>query len=230
MFQQPDSVRFQLPPWLNTLARSYEPSTDIEQRMALVIAASRRSVEMQTGGPFGAGIFDSDSGELIALGANLVTSEGLSMLHAEMVAISLAQRKFGSYYLSGQELSGQELSRQELSGQELSGQGLEGQESSQQKLPRLELVTSTEPCTMCLGGILWSGLRRVIAAAADGDARKIGFDEGPKPDDWIRSLNERGIEVIAGIGREQARAVLELYEQTQGHIYIGRKLNGPGPG
>ena len=50
---------------------------------------------------------------------------------------------------------------------------------------RCQLLTSTEPCAMCLGAICWSGLRSVVCAARDEDARKIGFDEGDKPNDWI---------------------------------------------
>lgn len=42
-----------------------------------------------------------------------------------------------------------------------------------------ELVTSCEPCAMCLGAILWSGVRRLVCGAARSDAERIGFDEGP---------------------------------------------------
>ena len=62
-------------------------------------------------------------------------------------------------------------------------------------LAQCTLYTSTEPCAMCLGAIPWSGVRSVICGARDEDARAIGFDEGSKPDDWIKSLKDRGIGV-----------------------------------
>lgn len=46
-----------------------------------------------------------------------------------------------------------------------------------------ELVTSAEPCAMCLGAIPWSGVRRVVCGARGEDACEIGFDEGAKPAD-----------------------------------------------
>jgi tRNA(Arg) A34 adenosine deaminase TadA len=82
-----------------------------------------------------------------------------------------------------------------------------------------ELVTSVEPCAMCLGAIPWSGLRRVVCGAHGEDAAAIGFDEGVKPADWIGALRQRGIEVIRDMEREDARAVLQQYGQTGGLIY-----------
>jgi tRNA(Arg) A34 adenosine deaminase TadA len=82
-----------------------------------------------------------------------------------------------------------------------------------------ELVTSTEPCAMCLGAIPWSGVRRVVCAACGGDACEIGFDEGAKPVDWVGELRKRGIEVVCNVLREEARAVLRRYAQSGGLIY-----------
>jgi len=84
-----------------------------------------------------------------------------------------------------------------------------------------ELLCSCEPCAMCFGAIPWSGVKRVVCAAADADARAIGFDEGPKLPDWAAVLRERGIEVVEGVEREAARAVLEAYGSGGGVIYNG---------
>jgi len=85
-----------------------------------------------------AAIFESESGRLVSLGGvNLVTSEGLSILHAETLALALAQHKPGTY----------DLGRYDL--------------------PAHELVTVTEPSAMCLGAIPWSGVRRLITGARD---------------------------------------------------------------
>jgi len=82
-----------------------------------------------------------------------------------------------------------------------------------------ELFTSTAPCAMCLGAIPWSGVRRVVCAARDEDARSIGFDEGAKISDWIGALRERGIEVCTDLLRNEGKAVLELYASQGGVIY-----------
>jgi tRNA(Arg) A34 adenosine deaminase TadA len=48
-------------------------------------------------------------------------------------------------------------------------------------VPAYELVTSTEPCAMCLGATPWSGVRGLVCGARDEDASAVGFDEGSKP-------------------------------------------------
>ncbi|MBN1361136.1 MAG: nucleoside deaminase [Sedimentisphaerales bacterium] len=85
-----------------------------------------------------------------------------------------------------------------------------------------ELVTSTEPCAMCLGAIPWSGARRVVCGARGEDACAIGFDEGAKPTDWVGALRARGIEVVQNVLRDEARAVLEDYLGSGGTIYNTR--------
>ncbi|CAH2030939.1 nucleoside deaminase [Trichlorobacter ammonificans] len=87
---------------------------------------------------------------------------------------------------------------------------------------RYELFTSCAPCAMCLGGILWSGVERLVCAADAEDARRIGFDEGPVFEESYRYLEERGIEVVRGFMREAGRAVLERYAALGGRIYNGR--------
>jgi len=86
-----------------------------------------------------------------------------------------------------------------------------------------ELVTSAEPCAMCLGAVPWSGVRRVICGARGDDACAIGFDEGPKPADWPGELRKRGIEVTMDVLRQEARAVLRQYVETGGIIYNARR-------
>jgi len=111
------------------------------------------------------------------------------------VAISIAQQMLGHYDLSSEET------------------------------PSYELVTSTAPCAMCLGAIPWSGVRRVICGARDEDVRSIGFDEGTKPQNWVLSLETRGITVIQDVLREEARKVLSQYRELGGVIYNARSVN-----
>ena len=186
-----------LPEWLKDVLRECGPVfTTMEDRMRFVIELSRLNVEHRTGGPFGAGVFEQESGRLLSPGVNLVESSRCSIAHAEMVAIGIAQRRVGRYDL-----------------------GAEG-------LPAYELVTSTEPCAMCMGAVPWSGVRRLLCGARGEDAVRIGFDEGAKPVNWVESLESRGIVVIQDILREEAGEVLVKYYESGGVIYNSRQGEG----
>jgi len=179
-----------LPDWLEEFeAHAGAPFPSIEERMRFVIGLSRRNSSEGTGGPFGAAVFRMDDCTLIASGVNLVVACRCSLLHAEMVAILRAQILAGTH--------------------DLSGVGL----------PPFELVTSTEPCAMCHGAILWSGIRSLLCGARRQDAESIGFDEGEKPPSWRDGLEKRGIVVREGILREEAVAVLREYHAGGGRIY-----------
>lgn len=182
----------ELPDWL--LQRQHQPAkqfASINQRMDFVIELSRDNVEHQTGGPFAAAVFDIQSHELIAAATNLVTSAMSSVLHAEIVALLIAQHRQHEFIL--------------------------GMQSGRQ----FELISSTEPCAMCLGAIPWSGVKQLVCAATESDARAIGFDEGDKPTDWIQHLEKRGIHVMTEVNRTEAVAVLKNYQARGGIIYNG---------
>jgi len=161
--------------------------------MRLVVEWARLNVEQGTGGPFGAGVFDMDSGRLIAAGVNRVVQLNDSTAHAEMLAIAGAQQSLSSFDL-----------------------GSAG-------LPRCELVTSCEPCAMCFGAIPWSGIRSLVCGATAADAQRIGFDEGPRHPDWIAQLEMREIRVMSGVCRSDAARVLADYHAGNGLIYNGRR-------
>ncbi len=183
-------VVFELPDWIESaLADSEQVYPTVEGRMRLIIKLARLNIEHETGGPFGAGIFESKTGRLISTGVNLVESADCSIAHAEMIAIAVAQRAIGCYDLGNK------------------------------KDAAYQLVTSTEPCAMCLGAIPWSGIRSIVCGARDEDARSIGFDEGDKPSGWINSLESRRISVIKDVLREQAKAILLEYDGRGGLIY-----------
>jgi tRNA(Arg) A34 adenosine deaminase TadA len=191
---QPSVLKIQLPEWIDHFLPGYPGCfSSIHDRMSFVIEAARLNVSEGTGGPFAAAVFETESGKLVSLGVNLVTSEGLSILHAEILALALAQKKTGTY----------DLGRHDL--------------------PAHELVASTEPCAMCLGAIPWSGVRRVITGARDSDVRDIGFDEGPKIESWRSELEKRGIVTICDIGRDAAVRVLRSYSLQGGKIYNSRE-------
>ncbi len=82
-----------------------------------------------------------------------------------------------------------------------------------------ELASSTEPCLMCMGAILWSGLRRVLCGANAADAEQIGFDEGPKPENWENEFRKRGVLVEPNLCRQRAVDVLQSYKDKGAEIY-----------
>ncbi len=81
------------------------------------------------------------------------------------------------------------------------------------------LFASTEPCVMCMGVTVWSGVSRLVCAGRDEDAREIGFDEGPKHPDWVAELQRRGIAVERDLERNASIDVLRHYLATGGDIY-----------
>jgi tRNA(Arg) A34 adenosine deaminase TadA len=83
------------------------------------------------------------------------------------------------------------------------------------------LVSSSAPCTMCLGAIAWSGVRRLVFASSRRDVEAIGFDEGPSTPRWRQELLRRGIGVRGPLRRRQGRAILALYLERGGPIYNG---------
>jgi len=183
-------IVLRLPEWMRGMWSDLDvPLDTVEERMRFVIGLARKNLDHKTGGPFGAAVFEIESGRILGAGVNLVEASHCSIAHAEMMAIGLAQQATGRY--------------------DLGGHGM----------PAAELVTSTEPCAMCLGAIPWSGVRRVICGARGEDACAIGFDEGAKPVDWTEALRQRGIDVVLDVRREEARAVLQQYERMGGAIY-----------
>ena len=188
------TVEIKVPDWIDALLVDPEKTyATVADRMDLVIDLARRNVDTVTGGPFGAAVFEMQSGRLVAPGVNGVIAGNCSVAHAEIVAIMVAQKIMGSY--------------------DLGGEGV----------PALELVSSTEPCAMCLGAVVWSGVRRLVCGARDEDARRIGFDEGPKPHRWAAALEQRGIEVVRDVGREAAVDVLLHYVDRGGIVYNARQ-------
>lgn len=183
------TVRIELPGWIDQAIAASTAGGSDENRVRFVASLARQNVERRTGGPFAAAVFESGSGALVSVGLNLVVPLGSSVLHAEVVALLMAQARVGSYTLAAP------------------------------GLPAHELVTSCEPCAMCLGAVVWSGVRRLVCGATRDDAQSIDFDEGPVFPESYEYLEQRGIEVVRGVARAEAREVLELYARAGGPIY-----------
>ena len=131
----------------------------------------------------------TEEGFVAGVGVNGVTRLLNSMAHAEVVAIMMAQRPLHAFSL---------------------------RETS---LGPLTLYSSCDPCLMCLGATLWSGVSALVTGASKEDAEALGFDEGPVTAASYDHLVGRGIAVRRGVLREEARKAFLLYRDSGGEIY-----------
>jgi len=162
----------------------------VEARMREVIRFSRLNFERGTGGPFAAGVFERDSGKLVVMGVNRVVASHCSSAHAEVTALSLAQRLLGTHDL-----------------------GEPGR-------PAYQLVVNWRPCAMCYGATLWSGVQSLVVAGSGPELEAItGFDEGPIHPQWDRELDRRGLTVTDGVLREEALAVFRDFAASGALVY-----------
>ncbi len=185
------AVHVTLPDWVDAVVDWERPLESEEARMRLAIRLARENVERGTGGPFGAVIAERDTGRLLSVGVNSVVRLHNCTLHAEMVAFMLAQARLGTFTC-----------------------GAPG-------LPAYELATSCDPCAMCLGATLWSGVRHVRCGATRDDAMLLRFEEGPVFASSWAYLRRRGLDVRRGLLREEAVAVFDLYRERGGAVYNG---------
>lgn len=181
----PTYLAITLPEWVAATVATWPQTHDDAERMRQVLALARESIERDAGGPFAAAVYDG--ARVVAVGINRVIPERNSVLHAEVLALMLAEQHYASHDLGG--------------------------------VPDLTLVSSCEPCAMCLGATLWSGILRVVSGAARADAEAAGFDEGPVFPASHAYLAARGIELVHGVLREEAAALFDLYRARGGRVY-----------
>ncbi|MCW4049970.1 MAG: nucleoside deaminase [Candidatus Bathyarchaeota archaeon] len=184
-----------LPNWaIDELKRMPEYFPSIKDRMEAVIRFSQLNIDNGTGGPFAAGVFERDTGKLVVIGVNRVLPTCCSSAHAEIMALSLAQKKLGTYDLGGPEL------------------------------PAYQLVVNWLPCVMCYGAVIWSGIRSLAVAGSGPELEDItGFDEGPHHPEWAAELRKRGIEVIDDVLREKACRVFHNFAEQNSLVYNSRQ-------
>lgn len=94
------AICLSLPPWVaDMLPPPDQVFTSPESRMTLALTLAQSNIRHGAGGPFGAAVFDLDSGRLIAAGVNIVTAANCSVAHAELMALMTAQRLIGCFSL-----------------------------------------------------------------------------------------------------------------------------------
>jgi tRNA(Arg) A34 adenosine deaminase TadA len=181
-----------LPDWLIERALPERLATEAEQ-VELVLELARLNFEHDSGGPFAAVVVECESGRLVAVGVNRVVPLACSSAHAEVMALTLAQRALGTFDL-----------------------GAAG-------LPAHGLALNWRPCAMCFGAVLWSGVRSLVTAGSGPELEALtGFDEGPITSDWKEALTARGIRVADAVARERAIDVMRAFSQSGRAVYNGR--------
>ncbi len=184
-----------LPPWMVEAYTGLQDTfLSVQERMQLILFLAEKNVAHNTGGPFAAGVFEQQSGRLIAMGVNRVVPSGCSSAHAEVVALSLAQKRIGSYDLGGIGMT------------------------------EHQLVVNWCPCVMCFGAVIWSGIRELVIAGAGPELEEItGFDEGPLPLNWREELKRRGINVLENVLRDEAIAGFRAFAASNQLVYNARQ-------
>jgi tRNA(Arg) A34 adenosine deaminase TadA len=188
-------IHLSLPNWHAAASAALPTHFDtLDARMAAVIQFSRLNIEHKTGGPFAAGVFERDSGKLVVIGVNRVMDSGISAAHAEVMALSVAQRMLKTWDLG------------------------------QADLPAHQLVVNWRPCVMCYGATMWSGVREMVIAGHGPELEQItGFDEGPIAPDWHAAFERRGIRVHSDVLRDEAIAVFKQFRDSGAFVYNARQ-------
>lgn len=83
----------------------------------------------------------------------------------------------------------------------------------------LTIYINAEPCIMCAGALMWSGVKTIYYGVPSKDVERItGFDEGYKPN-WVKEFKKRGITVYGNIEKASGEKVLQNYVNSGKEIY-----------
>ncbi len=189
-----------LPAWLvdDFDAVAARPLSSVDERMSLVNELADRNWRAGNGGPFAAIVVDAASGALVSVGVNVVLESGLSGTHAEMMALSLAQRAVGGWDL-----------------------GADG--ADLELVVNWRPCVMCYGATMWSGVRALT-----IAGAGAEVEQLTGFDEGPMPDDWAGEFERRGIRVSVGVGHDEALEVFRAFGASDAVVYNARGAAGTG--
>ena len=89
----------------------------------------------------------------------------------------------------------------------------------------LSVYITAEPCIMCIGAIMWSGIKKVYYGLSSKEVEQVsGFIEGYKPgwEDYFKSI---GIQVTGGIEKEECKKLLKHYISSGKTVYKPERLN-----
>lgn len=92
-------IHLTLPAWVHDRVDSSRTYADDRDKLLLAIELSRLNVQQQSGGPFGAAVFDA-GGRILGIGVNRVIPHSCSVAHAEMMAFMSAQQRTQQFRLN----------------------------------------------------------------------------------------------------------------------------------
>jgi tRNA(Arg) A34 adenosine deaminase TadA len=182
-------VHLTLPAWIHEAVDPQTVCADDESKVALAIELSRLNIVHESGGPFGAAVFDETSGHLIGVGVNRVLQQNCSAAHAEMMACMTAQSRAQKVRLN------EDGARIALA------------------------TSSQPCCMCYGATFWAGIDTLLIGARSEDVMSLTAFDEGPLPADWIGELERRGIAVRRDILRDRAREVLHDYGRGEHRHY-----------
>ena len=96
---QHEGVHVTYPAWVEQAVDWEQQHTTDTDKMGVAIQVSRWNIEQGTGEPFGAAVFRSDTGQLVGVGMSQVVLHKNSVLHAEVVAIMMAEQHLQAFNL-----------------------------------------------------------------------------------------------------------------------------------
>ena len=82
---------------------------------------------------------------------------------------------------------------------------------------RTVLYTTAEPCPMCSGAIVWSGIPRVVYGTSIGTLKRLGLPQIDLPCEEVsRRSSFGGFEAVGGVLEEQCDALFEEMSRRVG--------------
>lgn len=190
----PDHVLLTTPAWFqHRVSALPESIATPEERMRVVLEFARDNVTHDTGGPFAAGVFEHATGRVVAMGVNRVVPTTCSSAHAEIMALSLAQKRLGTY--------------------DLGHAGLDHD--------LVVNWRPCAMCfgAVLWSGIR----HLIIAGSGPELEVLTGFDEGPIHPDWKNELTRRGIDVVDNVLRESAVDLFRWFQNSGRMVYNARQ-------
>jgi len=92
-------VHLTLPAWVHEAVNTSVDYAGDDAKVGLAIELSGLNVDLGTGGPFGAVVFDGND-RIVAVGVNRVVPHNCSAAHAEMMAYMTAQQRLQRFRLN----------------------------------------------------------------------------------------------------------------------------------
>lgn len=85
------------------------------------------------------------------------------------------------------------------------------------------IYSSCEPCAMCMGAILYTGIDRLVYGATLEDSSNCVNEILVKSNDIVNSCSNRKIEIVPEFQRDEAVKVLKKWKSSNTKLKTGKK-------